>query len=128
MRRLCSAAVFSSPMAVLAADAAKPVVPGAGSLLTTALGLAFILLVIFAAAWAFKRFGGLPAGGRGMVRVLGGASLGARERVLVVQVEDARLVLGVAPGRVEMLHRMPLGEDFDTALEQARDRAGEPGR
>jgi flagellar protein FliO/FliZ len=116
--------ILSSPLAALAADtpvpAPGPALPGAEGLLTTALGLAFILLVIFAAAWIFKRFGGLPAGGRGMVRVLGGASLGARERVMVVQVEDARLVLGVSPGRVEMLHKLPKREDFDAAMDQAR--------
>jgi len=107
-----------------AGDAPTPTLPGAEGMLTTALGLAFILSIIFAGAWLLKRFGALPAGGKGMVRVLGGASLGARERVVVVQVEDARLVLGVAPGRVQMLHQLPKGEDFAAALEQV----GEKGR
>ena len=125
MPRSLSAVIFPSLWLACSASAAEkpvPALPGAESLLTTALGLAFILFVIFAAAWLFKRFGGLPAGGRGMVRVLGGASLGARERVMVVQVEDARLVLGVAPGRVEMLHQLPNDGNFDAALEQAREQ------
>jgi flagellar protein FliO/FliZ len=120
--RAIASVILSTPLAAAAGEAPKPVLPGAEGLLTTALGLLFILAIIFGAAWAFKRFGGLPGGGRGMVRVLGGASLGARERVLVVQVEDARLVLGVAPGRVEMLHKLPPVEDFDAALHRAREQ------
>jgi len=122
MKRSIGSAILLTPLAVDAADKPVPVLAGSESLLTTFLGLALVLLVIFAAAWLFKRFGVLPAGGREMVRVVGGASLGARERVVVVQVEDARLVLGVAPGRVEMLHRLPAGQDFDAALDQAREQ------
>jgi flagellar protein FliO/FliZ len=122
VNRIGVAMLVAAPGATLAADAPAPALPGAEGLLTTALGLAAILLVIFTVAWLFKRFGGLPAGGRGMVRVLGGASLGARERVLVVQVEDARLVLGVAPGRVDLLHKLPGSGDFEQALEQVREQ------
>ncbi len=33
--------------------------------------------------------------------------LGARERVVVVDVEDARLVLGVTAGQINLLHKLP---------------------
>ncbi len=109
---------------VWAADQPTRVLPGTEGMLTTGLGLAFILILIFGAAWLAKRFGGLPAGGKGMVKVLGGASLGTRERVVVVQVDDTRLVLGVAPGRVQALHVLPPDVEFRRELEQAREQDG----
>jgi flagellar protein FliO/FliZ len=44
------------------------------------------------------------------VRVLGGASVGPRERVVVVQFGDQTLLLGVASGRVNLLHAALPGE------------------
>jgi flagellar protein FliO/FliZ len=49
----------------------------------------------------------LPAAGKGLIRVLGGVALGSRERAVVVAVGSTRLLLGVAPGQVRMLHILP---------------------
>ena len=40
----------------------------------------------------------------GGLRILGGLSMGARERVVLLQVGDTQLLVGVAPGRVQTLH------------------------
>lgn len=77
---------------------------GMETLFSTAGGLLVILLLIFGLAWAFKRYSHLPKGSGEIVRVVGGASLGPRERVVVVEIDETRLVLGVAPGRVQTLH------------------------
>jgi flagellar protein FliO/FliZ len=77
---------------------------GADSLLSTVGGLLLVLAIIIGGAWLFKRYAQLPMGGKGMVRVIGGASVGTRERVVVVEVENQRLLLGVAPGQVRTLH------------------------
>ncbi|MBT2969306.1 MAG: flagellar biosynthetic protein FliO [gamma proteobacterium symbiont of Ctena orbiculata] len=77
---------------------------GAESLLSTAGGLLLVLAIIVGGAWLFKRYGQLPMGGKGLVRVVGGASLGTRERVVLIEVENNRLLLGVAPGQVRTLH------------------------
>ncbi len=42
------------------------------------------------------------------LKISASASLGARERVVVVDVEDARLVLGVTAGQINLLHKLPL--------------------
>lgn len=87
-------------------------------------GLAVVLAVIFALAWAVRRFARLPAGGKGLIRVLGGVALGSRERAVVVAVGGTHLLLGVAPGQVRMLHVLPPGQppgSFAAELDRARD-------
>lgn len=76
----------------------------AGNLVQTTLGLLVVLLLIGAAAWAFKRFGNAHIGAQGRMKIIGGISLGARERAVLLQVGDQQLVLGVSPGRVQTLH------------------------
>jgi flagellar protein FliO/FliZ len=91
---------------------------GAESLLSTVSGLLLVLATIVGAAWLFKRYGQMSMGGRGLVRVLGGASVGSRERVVVVEVESTRVLIGVAPGQVRMLHVLDEeGADFKKHLE-----------
>ncbi|MGD8930953.1 MAG: flagellar biosynthetic protein FliO [Chromatiales bacterium] len=95
---------------------------GVQSLLQTGGGLLLILLLIFVGAWLFKRYGQLPTLGKGLIRILGGVSVGPRERVM--------LLVGVAPGQVRTLHILDghrSETDFDnqlTALKQAESRGG----
>jgi flagellar protein FliO/FliZ len=88
-----------------AADAAAPAI-GAGSFLQFALGLGLVLGLIVAAGWFMKRFS-LGPSAAGLIKVIAGASVGQRERVVVVEVGDTWMVLGVAQGRVNALHTMP---------------------
>ena len=112
-----------SPLA-LAETAEKQLSPlGAQSLFETGAGLLLILALIIGGAWLFRRFGQLPMAGKGMVSILGGASVGPRERVVVVKVEDTRLLVGVAPGQVRTLHVLEAdaGDDsFQTQLAEIR--------
>ncbi len=75
-----------------------------GHLANTAIGLVLVLALIVGLAWLLRRIGGLPHAGKGAVTVLGGISLGARERAVLLQVGETRLLVGVAPGRVQTLH------------------------
>jgi flagellar protein FliO/FliZ len=83
---------------------------GVGAVLQTVFGLIVVIGLIFACAWLARRFG-LQAGGSrgGLVKTVGGASLGGKERVTVVEIGDTWLVLGAAPGNVRLLHTMPAG-------------------
>jgi flagellar protein FliO/FliZ len=80
----------------------------AANLVQFAVGLAMVLGLIVAAGWLAKRFSIGPAAS-GVVKVVAGAAVGQRERVVVVEVGDVWMVLGVAPGRVNPLHTMPRG-------------------
>ncbi|MHB8426345.1 MAG: flagellar biosynthetic protein FliO [Acidiferrobacterales bacterium] len=94
------------PRVTAAANKMAPTVSGtvAASLVQVVLGLVLVLLVIAAAAWLLRRFGHLQAGAGGALRIVGGLSLGPRERAVLIQVGERQLLLGVAPGRVQMLH------------------------
>ncbi len=78
--------------------------PTAGNLAQLVLGLILVLAVIVGGAWLLRRYGQLPAAGHGALRVLGGVSLGPRERAVLIQLGDKQLLVGVAPGRVQTLH------------------------
>ena len=76
----------------------------AGNLIQTTLGLLVVLAVIGGAAWGFKRFGNFQTGVQGKLKVVGGISLSTRERVVLLQVGDQQLVVGVTPGHIQTLH------------------------
>ena len=83
--------------------------PDASPLIQVSGALLGIILLILAGAWIAKRFGvgGNRARGAQSLKVSASASLGPRERVVVVNVEDARLVLGVTASQVTLLHTLP---------------------
>jgi len=62
-----------------------------------------VVLLILILGWLIKRVGNFPSAGKGMVRIVGGVSLGPREKAVVIEAGDKRLLVGVAPGRVQTL-------------------------
>ncbi len=96
-----------------AAGLAAPEPLAAGSLLQLFLGLVLVLALIVASAWLLRRLGRFQSAAGGSLRVLGGLSMGTRERVVLIQAGDTQLLLGVAPGRVQTLHV------FDEAVQVA---------
>jgi flagellar protein FliO/FliZ len=87
--------------------------PAAGSLLQTIVSLLFVLALVVGLAWFLKRFGPRAPGGAANMRVIGALSLGGRERVMVVEVADQWIVVGAAPGRVNVLTTMPKQEGVE---------------
>lgn len=80
---------------------------GFGDFLQMLLGLLVVLGIIFAMAWVIKRMGNVPVRMQGAIKVLAGMPVGQRERVVLVQVGDQQLLLGVAPGQIRTLHVLP---------------------
>lgn len=81
-----------------------------GAVLQIATALVLVVGLIFAAAWVMKRFGRLQGTATDQLRLVGGIQLGQRERIVVVQAGDQRLVVGVTPGCIRTLHVLPAGE------------------
>jgi flagellar protein FliO/FliZ len=86
------------------------VVSPSGGVLKMVLGLAIVLSVMALIAWGLKRF--MPNIGnnnQSVVRVVGGVSVGSRERVVVLEVAGRWLVVGVASGQVNGLANLDAG-------------------
>jgi len=78
-------------------------------------GMVIVLLSIVVLAWIAKRFNRMQSSGGGNLRIVEGISMGARERVVVVEVDGERLLLGVSPGRINMLYSLATGKQAEKA-------------
>ena len=88
---------------------------GMATLGKTAAALALVVLIIVAARAVLKRVGiNRPRHG-GRLQVMGATAVGQRERVVIVQVEETWLVLGVGGGQVNKLHELPAPADAPSA-------------
>jgi flagellar protein FliO/FliZ len=107
-----TAASFSS--IAHAADAARPAFTppptsavSFGSMIQVIFSLLLVLAAIVFVAWVLKRIN-MPQNVPGSaLKVVSGVAVGQRERVVLVEVNDTWLVIGVAPGQVTALHTMP---------------------
>ncbi|KXW58376.1 flagellar biosynthetic protein FliO [Ferrovum myxofaciens] len=84
------------------------------------LSLGLVLALMAGVAWALKKFqwASSSAGkGRQSLRIVSSLAVGQRERVVVVEVQDTWVVVGVAPGQVQTLHILPRPGGKDRELE-----------
>lgn len=94
---LCAAPISSA----LAADAANPI--GAGQLVTTALSLVLVIAAIMTLAWLFSRLQNGRSGSAGIIQVVATQPIGAKERILVVDVAGQQMVLGMTGSGIRKL-------------------------
>jgi len=89
-----------------ATKAVKPVIdPLSGTnVVQMVVGLFLVLILVFAIAWLLRRVGGVSLTGSGALKVIAGMSMGARDRVVLLQVGDEQLLVGISPGRIQTLH------------------------
>jgi flagellar protein FliO/FliZ len=81
-----------------------------GSIVQVIFSLLLVLAAVVLVAWLLKRIN-LPQQGAGsQLKVISGVAVGQRERIVLVEVNDTWLVVGVAPGQVNALHSMPKAE------------------
>lgn len=92
-----------------------------GDVLNWSVGLLVVLAIFFLSVWIMRKSGQLPIGGVEKMRVLSGLSLGMREKVVLLQVGQKQLVLGVTPGRIETLLVL---EDDDRLLTRQSTETG----
>ncbi|SCY55328.1 flagellar protein FliO/FliZ [Pseudomonas sp. NFACC37-1] len=100
------------PLSVLAAEpvATAAVAPAAGSgvagqLAQLVLGLLLVLGLIFFLAWLLRRVQQAGPTGKGQViDIVGSRALGPRDRLVLVQVGNEQILLGLSPGTITALH------------------------
>ena len=137
---LC-ALMLAAPIAG-AADAVPPAptfqstAPDLGSsALQMVLGLIVVLALLLGALWLLKRLSQPSGAAAGLMRVVAGVAIGPRERVVILELGNSWLVLGVAPGQVTTLAeiprqelppsaKMPAAGEFPAWLRQIVERRG----
>jgi flagellar protein FliO/FliZ len=68
------------------------------------LGLAVVLALLGATAWVSRRFRVGTGMRGGLIEVISGLSLGARERVVLIRVGGDQVLVGVSPSGMRTLH------------------------
>ena len=103
---LVLATLLPSPLLAQEAGSGLMEPMAGGRVVEILLGLFAVLVFIGVVAWLVRRMPGLTRSADGSMRVIAGIPVGQRERIILVQVGDEQLVVGVAPGRVELLHHL----------------------
>lgn len=124
MARLLSLfALLLLPLAAFGADPqAAPGFAGAGQVGKMIAGLLFMIVVIIGLAALLKRVNGLQRSLPGAIKVVSVASVGARERLMLVEVGGRQLLVGAAPGRLQTL--LVLDEPVAAPQPRVGDQAG----
>ncbi|MEP7205439.1 MAG: flagellar biosynthetic protein FliO [Casimicrobiaceae bacterium] len=92
-----------------AAEAAPTDTGVTGGFLQAVLGLALVLALIWGAAWLVRRLQPGIGGAHGALKIVAAQGVGQRERIVVVEIAEQWLVVGVAAGSVNTLAVLPKG-------------------
>ena len=122
---------FAQAANAMVAPAAPPSPAG---MVQVTFGLLVVVGLLFAVMWSLKKMGAGKHAPAGAVKVVGGVSVGNRERILVVEVADQWIVVGVTPTTISALSTMPrqvgldlspsapLAKNFSVWLKQTIDK------
>lgn len=100
----------AATVAGTAAPASAPPAVGAmtnglgGQLTQMVLGLLLVIGLIFLLAWAMRRVQRVGPGNGQLIELLSSRAMGPRDRLVLVQVGNEQILLGITPGRITPLH------------------------
>lgn len=104
--RITALTLFSLASAQVHAQTAEVASPDLGSSLVQLVGgMVVVIGLLLGTLWLIKRLSG-PRGAASGLKVLGAAPVGTRERVVLVELADKVLVLGVTQNSVNTLHTL----------------------
>ena len=124
-------ALLALPLSVLAAEpstatavpaATAPMVTSgvAGQLTQLVFGLLLVLGLIFFLAWLLRRVQQAGPAGKGQViELIGSRALSPRDRLLLVQVGNEQILLGLSPGTITALHVLKEPVEVPSTSEKA---------
>ncbi|MDY4300200.1 flagellar biosynthetic protein FliO [Pseudomonas salmasensis] len=110
MKYAMAGLLLALPLSALAAEpvaqaAAAPAVGSVGGQLTQlVLGLLLVIGLIFVLAWLMRRVQRIGPGNGQVIELVGSRALGPRDRLVLVQVGEEQILLGITPGRITPLH------------------------
>lgn len=123
--KYCLLTAMLMPFMVLAEDRQATLIEplSIGSVVQVFAGLAAVLILFGAVVFLLKRVGGFHSASAGKMRLIEGLSVGTRERVLLIQIGEKQVLIGVSPGHISPIHV------FDEAVITAsEDRTGFAGQ
>ena len=107
------------------------------NILQTLLGLAAVIGMFLVMAWLVRRFSQGPGFGGKHLQLLAGISLGAKEKLLIVDAGGQQLLLGVTGQQIRTLHTFaepvikqeakPSASDFAQKLQSILRKSTSPG-
>ena len=122
------ATLLSAVLCPLSSDAAEgtrpaytppPPAVSSGNVAQIIFSLLLVLAAIVLVAWLFKRMNVAQHGSIRLLKVLGAVPIGQRERIVLVEIKDTWLVVGVGQGQIRTLHTLQKMEDSATDLQPA---------
>lgn len=103
-----------------------PPAVSSGSIMQIILSLLLVIAAIVLVAWLLKRMSAAQQGSGNLLKVSGSVAIGQRERIVLVEVNDTCLVVGVGPGQIRMLHTFrkqeDMGQNTDAPSSQSADK------
>jgi flagellar protein FliO/FliZ len=110
-----------STMALIlaAAPAATPEFNAAGELARVILSLVGIIAMILVAGWFTRRMQRRPGGGGRRIRCVESFAVGTRDRLLLLDADGKRMLIGMGPGGMRTLHVYDGAAPEDTEYPQA---------
>ncbi|MCI8210576.1 flagellar assembly protein FliO [Pseudomonas sp. S25] len=128
--------LLAMPLSALAAEPAmQAAAPQANAALSSGMGgqivqllfgLLLVVGLIFALAWLMRRVQRGVPGNAQVIELVGSRAIGPRDRLMLIQVGNEQILLGVTPGRITPLHvlsqpvqvpeRQPVNSEFAQRL------------
>lgn len=120
LRTLAASVMLYASSAAAAIEAVRPAItppPAAvssGNIVQIISSLLLVLVAILTVAWLLKRMNLAQQGTGNLLKVIGSVAVGQRERVVLVEVNDTWLLIGVGPGQIRTLHTMTRIADWQS--------------
>ena len=95
-----------TPVSVLAQQAAGSAVADqlAQSSLRMIGSMAAVLALVCVCAWLLRRWRDRPGAHNGPIEIVSGITLGSKERIVLLQIGDEQVLVGVSPAGMRSLH------------------------
>lgn len=77
-----------------------------GYLIQLILGLVVVILCVVALAWFAKKMNKFHSSSDESIKIITAISMGTREKIVLLQVGEEQLLVGVSPGNINKLHTL----------------------
>jgi flagellar protein FliO/FliZ len=104
-----------------AAKAATPTLPGTpvvggGDVASLLISMLIVIAVILVLGWLYSRSRLIGGGSAEAIRIVASRALGTKERLLVVEVADQQLLVGMTANGVQTLHVLDKPVEIDAPV------------